>query len=439
MKELDILINALQISPENHVLRRHIAKIQYDEGLYEEANENYIRLYEADRADLKSLEGSLKALAALEKFDDARKLVEYEAASRSDWSFGLFILAQCFYFYEDYDEAMMHYEKAVDMSPELEDEDFHRKLLQHTSSRKTRLKVLDFPDVADWEDDFVKPRITFNEVGGMEAVKENIRLNIIFPFSNQEIYKAYGESAGGGILLFGPPGCGKTFISMATAGECKAHFISISISDILDMYIGESEKNLHTIFETARLKSPAIIFIDEIDAIGGSRQSSKTGATRTLTNQLLMEMDSTHHRNKNLLVIGATNTPWAVDSALRRPGRFDRVIFIPPPDLHARADIIKLHMQEKPKEEIDYVLVSKNMNKYSGADIKGVCDIASQNAIKTAMQTGKIVPIRTEDLLHAIKSVRPSTAEWLSMARNYATYSNQSGIYDDVLNYLKLI
>lgn len=409
--------------------------MQFDSELYEDAVENYEKLYNSDKTNLQFLEYLLTCLVILEDFDEAQELLESENVSINDWPFGLLILSKCLYFNEDYDSAMINYEKTIDLAPELEDTEFYKNLLQHTSSQKARLKVVEFPTPEDYSSDYVKPQITFEDVGGMESVKENIRVNIIFPFKNPEIYKAYGSSAGGGILLFGPPGCGKTFISMATAGECNAYFTSISITDILDMYIGESEKNLHTIFDTARLKAPSIIFIDEIDAIGGSRQNKMNGTTRTLTNQLLMELDGTHNNNNNLLVIGATNTPWYIDSALRRPGRFDRVLFIPPPDLNARVDIIKLCMKDKPQEDIDYMLIAKNTNKYSGADIKGICDTASKTAIKIAMQAGKIVPITTENLLDAIKVVKSSTHEWLSMAKNYATYSNQSGLYDDVLNY----
>lgn len=439
MDELKILLNALELSPDNNILRSHIAKLQFDSELYEDAVENYKILYNSDKNNLQFLEYLLKCLVKLEDFSEARKILECENVSLENWPYGLLILSKCLYSSKEYDSAMRNYEKAIGMAPELEDVEFYQNLLQYTSSQKVRLKVVDFPNREDYNSDYVKPQITFKDVAGMESVKESIRTNIIYPFTNPEIYRAYGNSAGGGILLFGPPGCGKTFISMATAGECNANFISISITDILDMYIGESEKNLHAIFETARLKAPSIIFIDEIDAIGGSRQNMMSGATRTLTNQLLMELDSSHNNNNNLLVIGATNAPWYIDPALRRSGRFDRVLFIPPPDLNARIDIFKLCMKDKPQENIDYLLIAKNTDKYSGADIKGICDTASKTAIKMAIQSGKIVPITTEHLLDAIKVVKPSTYEWLRMAKNYATYSNQSGIYDEVLNYFNSI
>lgn len=438
MDDLNILIEALKVSEDNFILRKHVANLQFEAEKYEEAYKNYEVIYNANRDDIEALEFMLKSLLKTNRYEEALKLTENEIEQRKEWAFGYFVLAKSLYFKEEYEKAKEYYDKAVQLDSDLEDDEFYEEILQNIRSEKVELKVIDFSNkVQECDDEFQKPKISFKNVAGLEDVKESIRSNIIFPLQNPEIFRAYGKSAGGGILLYGPPGCGKTYIAMATAGECDANFISISITDILDMYLGESEKNLHTIFETARLKTPSIIFIDEIDAIGSSRQGMKNQTSRTLTNQLLIEMDSTRNNNENLLVIGATNMPWYVDSALRRPGRFDRIQFIPPPDLAARIEILKLHLKDRPCEEIDYALLAKKMNKYSGADIKGVCDVASERAIKKAMEAKKIVPITTEDLLSAIRIVKSSTIEWLKTANNYATYSNQSGIYDEVVEYFK--
>ena len=187
----------------------------------------------------------------------------------------------------------------------------------------------------------------------LKNIKNEISLKIIQPLNHPELYKAYEKKIGGGILLYGPPGCGKTHIARATAGEIKANFINVGINDILDMYIGNSERNLHEIFESARKNTPCVIFIDEIDALGANRNDmSKTGG-RTVINQFLAELDGINSNNEGILVLGATNTPWHLDPAFRRPGRFDRIIFVAPPDEEARKEIFDLLLKDKPVEKIN--------------------------------------------------------------------------------------
>lgn len=279
--------------------------------------------------------------------------------------------------------------------------------------------------------------ITFNDVGGMADLKEEIKLNIIYPFKNPELYIQYGKKAGGGILMYGPPGCGKTYIAKATANECNATFINISIADILDMYVGNAEKKLHGIFDYARMKSPSVIFIDEIDALGNDRMhTGDIVYARTLVNQFLNELDGLASDNSSILVIGATNLPWYVDSALKRPGRFDKTIFVPPPDLYERAEVFKLFLTGKPIEKIDYNQLAKRTSRYSAADIVAVCNVAIDKKIRKAIKTGNKETIKTNDLLEAVKQVNPSTLEWFQITENYVKYSNQNGSYDAVRDYL---
>lgn len=278
--------------------------------------------------------------------------------------------------------------------------------------------------------------VNFNDVGGMADLKEEIKLNIIYPFKNPELFIQYGKKAGGGILLYGPPGCGKTFIAKATASECNAMFFNISIADILDMHVGASEQKLHELFRLARRKAPSVIFIDEIDALGNDRM--KTGGNvyaRTLVNQFLSELDGLGNDNTSIMVLGATNVPWFVDTALKRPGRFDKTIFVPPPEKEARAKIFELILAGKPIENIDYNLLAAKTKRYSAADISAVCNAAVDIKIREAMLTGNKGLISTQDLLKAVTKVNPSTIEWLCTVENYVKYSNQSGMYDAVLEY----
>ena len=281
------------------------------------------------------------------------------------------------------------------------------------------------------------PAVAFKDVGGMESVKEEIRLKIIHPLEHAELYKAYGKPIGGGILMYGPPGCGKTHLARATAGEVKAGFLAVGIHDVLDMYIGNSEKQLHAVFEQARRNRPCVLFFDEVDAIGASRTDMRHSAGRHLINQFLAELDGVSVSNEGVLILAATNAPWHLDTALRRPGRFDRILFVPPPDAAARESILRLLCHGKPVDGIEYDKIATRTRDFSGADLKAVVDIAIEAKLLAAMKTG-LTPLRTSDLVAAASRVKPTTKEWFSTARNYALYSNQGGTYDDILKYLKL-
>ena len=180
------------------------------------------------------------------------------------------------------------------------------------------------------------------------------------------------------------------------------------------------------------------MFFDEIDAIVASRSDMKQSSGRHLINQFLSELDGIESDNDGLLILGATNTPWNLDSAFRRPGRFDRIIFVEPPNGESKATILKILLKDKPTGEIDYDAVAKKAKDYSGADLTAVIDIATEEKIEEAMKSGNIEPIKTKDLIKAVKKHRPSTKEWFSSAKNYALYANDSGLYDDILKYLDI-
>ena len=283
-----------------------------------------------------------------------------------------------------------------------------------------------------------KPKLKFTDVGGMESLKEEIRLKIIHPLNHAELYKAYGKSIGGGILMYGPPGCGKTHLARATAGEIHAGFLSVGINEVLDMWIGNSERNLHQLFDQARRHRPCVLFFDEVDALGASRTDMKSSAGRHLINQFLSELDGVKASNDGVLILGATNAPWHLDSAFRRPGRFDRILFVPPPDPAARAEVLRLQLKGKPQDAVDFDTVAKKTDGFSGADLKAVVDVTVENKLREAMKSGVPSPIRTKDLMTTAGTLRATTREWFATAKNYALYSNQGGVYDDIIKYLKL-
>lgn len=286
--------------------------------------------------------------------------------------------------------------------------------------------------------DAERPKIDFADVGGMDAIKEDIRLKIIAPTEHAELYAAYGKTAGGGILLYGPPGCGKTHLARATAGEMSRGFISVGISDVLDMWLGQSERNLRDIFDGARAHQPCVLFFDEVDALAASRTDLRHSAGRNVVNQFLSELDGIDASNEGVLVLAATNAPWHLDGAFRRPGRFDRVIFVPPPDRIARAAILRIVLRGKPAADLDVEQVADRLEMFSGADLAGLVDIAVESKLREAMQSGIPTPLRTRDLLEASRSITPSTKEWFATARNHVLYANQSGLYDAVRPWLKL-
>lgn len=280
-------------------------------------------------------------------------------------------------------------------------------------------------------------RVTFADVGGYDDLKKLIHRKIILPFQKPELFAKYGRQAGGGILMYGPPGCGKTHLARATAGECGATFINVAIEDVLDMWKGESERKLHALFESARQRAPAVMFFDEIEALGGKRSSTLHNESGILVSMFLSEMDGFGKNNHKVLIIGATNVPWAVDAAFRRPGRFDNVLFVPPPDRGARESILGLLLANRPAQGIDVAQLAQATSGFSGADLKHLVESGFDLVIEQAIDSGTEPPLSMAHLKQVLPKVKPTTTEWLSTARNYAMYSNESGQYDDVLAFLK--
>jgi len=282
-----------------------------------------------------------------------------------------------------------------------------------------------------------KYHLSFDDVGGLSELKKEANIKIIQPFKNPELFKRFKKSAGGGILLYGAPGCGKSYFARAIAGECGAAFYNVGIEDILDMYVGESEKNIKALFDTVRENRPAVIFIDEVDALGRKRELLKNSSLTTTINAFLAQMDGVESDNENILIIGATNAPWDVDSAFRRTGRFDRTFFIPPPDEQAREDIFELYLKDLPMQELDYQALAEITEGFSGADIKGVVDRVGERTIEQILKSGEELKISQDDLMDVIDETKPSTSEWFAMAKNVVEYANVSGVYDELEEYMK--
>lgn len=288
-------------------------------------------------------------------------------------------------------------------------------------------------DVAD----AVKETTTFDQVGGMDEIKRVIHRMVILPQSRPELYEKYGRKSGGGVMLYGPPGCGKTLLARATAGECGLPFVNVRIEDVMDPYLGVSERNLHAAFDRARANGPCVLFLDELDALAFARHKHGGSEARRLVDVLLQELDAIGSENDGLLVLAATNAPWDVDEAMLRPGRFDRVIFVPPPDEPARADILTVLTRDVPADGLDLKALAAQTAMFSGADLRALIERGVDKVIDEALAGGGEPPLAMRHLTDALAAVKPSTLDWLHRVRSYIEFANQSERYDDVAAYLK--
>lgn len=446
---------ALAVSPENVPLLKMYGEACIAEWSLKEARDIFERVLTLDPQDFDARLAIARILYQTGSISESAVRVESLSRERPDSADVWHLLSKLAVSEGNLEQARSHFLKARELSPSLRDgaleKEFNLNPAPAEPAEPERPKLVNSDlgweaeeDMAGGEDldeglvvdELEGPVTTFGDVGGMEDVKEEIRMKILYPLQKPELFRAYGKKTGGGVLLYGPPGCGKTLISRATAGEIKAKFISIGLHQILDMYIGNSEKNLHELFELARAHRPSVLFVDEIDALAADRKDLKQSAARTLINQLLAEMDGQAYSNEGVLIIGATNAPWHIDPAFRRPGRFDRIIFVPTPDEKARIDIIRILVRDKPVQDIDIKALAQKTKDFSGADLKSLFDAAVEQSLTKAMKEERIIPITTADLLRAAKSVVPSSKAWFESAKNYALYANQSGFYDPILAFL---
>lgn len=440
---IQALREALKFSPNNIPLRQHLANTLLNRGEPEAAEQEYIQALALDPTNESLKIGLAQAYYQQTKISQALVVIEDLIAHGNHTAVVLTLHARLLLKSGHVSQAVQQFRQALAQDPTLQESDLAERLgidaggtslVQEGRVRSTWGADPEYNEFSTVE----RPRITFQDVGGMEDLKEEIRLKIIYPLTHADLYRAYGKAIGGGILMYGPPGCGKTHLARATAGEIRAGFIAVGINQVLDMWIGNSEKNLHQVFDEARRNQPCVLFFDEVDALAASRSDLRHSAARQLINQFLAELDGAQYSNDGVLILAATNAPWHIDTAFRRPGRFDRILFVPPPDAVARAKILQLLCRGKPIDEIDYTFLSKKTEGFSGADLQAVVDKAVEKKLQDAIKVGTPKPLTTKDLANAAATIKPSSREWFSTARNYAVYSNQDGTYDDILKYLKL-
>lgn len=405
------LTAAVDQDPNNSALRLHLASVLAEGRLFGEAMEHIQKVLIQEPSNT----GALKQAAdAAEKLGDLPKAASYRK-----------ILS-----------ALNDTVDAPRRGSFIRD-DWADVLEEPDKPREPQIKTDDLNDGLVVDVEYSDLRLS--DVAGMEKVKRRLNLAFLSPLKNPEMMKLYGKSLRGGLLLYGAPGCGKTFIAKAVAGELGARFISVGLADVLDMWIGSSEKNIHSMFERARRNAPCVLFLDELDALGRKRSLIRNSASGAI-NQLLSELDGMNQANEGVFVLAATNHPWDVDTALRRPGRLDRTVLVLPPDEEARNGVLDFHLRGRPIDSsVDIVAIAKQTKEYSGADLAHLVESAAELAMEESLETGNVRSISQSDFKKALREVKPSTRAWFEIAKNYALFANDGGIYDDLLEHLKEI
>jgi SpoVK/Ycf46/Vps4 family AAA+-type ATPase len=435
---IETLRQAVSLSPENAPLRQHLGDLLSAAGRHEEALAEYREALALDPSDELRL-ALARTFLSLGRTGEAAVLVDVVLDGDDSSGAALVLKSRLLLNEGDLDGARDSYRQALAVDAELADPELANLLVapEETTGGREEPEAERPATPSGERVDPDRTLVTFADVGGMEDVKEEIRLKIIHPFQHPELYAAYGKRAGGGVLLYGPPGCGKTHVARATAGELGSSFLWVGLEDVLSMWFGESEQNLHELFEEARRSVPCVLFFDEVDALGARRSDMRSSPGRQLINQFLVELDGISADNEGILVLAATNAPWHVDDAFRRPGRFDRVVFVPPPDRGARREIVRIHLEGRLQEEIDLDRIAAATEGYSGADLRALVDVAVEAKLAASMRDGVPRPITTDDLLAAAQKRKATTAEWFQTVRNYALHANQAGSYDAILEYLR--
>ncbi|HHQ45431.1 MAG TPA: AAA family ATPase, partial [Candidatus Altiarchaeales archaeon] len=416
----------LSLEHEYHNLANDYYKI----GEFQKSVEFYNKALELNPDLLETYFNRALAYTRMQQYDkaleDLAKVVEMNPhLAEAYYTRGL-----VYEYKQDYNRAVQDYNKALEVDPGYSKADTQRQVAQGKlatlasggqppamtpgapsggggggeESTLTEFKVME------------PPNISFKDVAGLEHIKEKIYDYVLNPIAHPELSKRYGKKAGGGVIMYGPPGCGKTYIAKAAAGEKGVNFISVTASDIVDMYAGNTEKNLHNAFETARKNTPCILFFDEIDGTAGKREGMDQSFEKRAINQFLMELDGAEYDNTGVLAIGATNAPWDIDAALRRPGRFGKAIYVGEPDKKSRAAILKIHMKKRPySKTLSFGRLARMTEGFSSADLASLADAAASIPWKEAIKTGKERVINFADFKNAMKGddgVKPSLPSW---------------------------
>lgn len=405
-----------------------------------------------DRADLEQqllgepFNAALRARYAdclLDAGEDQLALVQAELLSqqRADHADGPSRAARALFALGRRDEALARYAQARRLAGFEPFEPLEREAAEAVPAAGPRLQLVSAPATGATVhaiQQVSEEKLRFSSIVGMDEVKQTVRLKIIEPYLNPSLFARFRARSGGGILLYGPPGCGKTMLARAVANECNAGFVSVGIADVLNMWLGESERNLVAMFDKARQQVPCVLFFDELDALAYARSKASGSSARNVVNEFLTQLDGVGRDNRGVLVLAATNMPWDVDPAMKRPGRFSRQIFVPPPDRAARLEMLRLKLLGLPGDEVDLQRVADLTEHFSGADIDGLIEMATEAALVDALG-GRERDLTTADFEAALPRMQASTLDWLRTVRNVVKYAGDDGSYRDVERYLKSV
>ncbi len=452
---------AIELDPHNPIIYNNRGDANYRKGQYKESIKDYDKAIQLNPEYLKAYYNRGLAYASIEEYDKAIDDFKRVVELNPDFAEAHHLLGLAQEYSGDLEGAIKSYEKALKLKPDLVDakthlEDAKNKLAgggegggaeggQGEGNKKSTIALVE------------KPNMTFKDVAGMEKLKEEIKESIVYPMTDPELARKYGKLGGGGVLLYGPPGCGKTYIMKAAAGECNVGFINAKLSDLLDMYVGNTEKNIRKVYDLARKNAPCIIFFDEVDAIGGRRdQQQGQQYMRMAVNEMLVQMDGIEAKNQNVLVVAASNAPWDVDPALRRSGRFSKKIYVGEPDFKSRVAILKIHSKHRPLEKhIAFWRLGLATMGYSSADLKLIADEAAtypwreafmsiqkrteeyiqsgmskEEAEEKAKQEIKQRNINTGDFIRALRKIKSSLPPWYEQAKKQIGEQTEVEIID---------
>ena len=458
-----------ELDPNNPVIYNNRGDAHYRKKDFDNAIDDYEKAIMLNDKYLKAYYNRGLSYACKEDFESAVKDFTKVIELNPNFAEAYHVRGLAYDYMNRLSDAVKDYDKALEINPNLEEAKQHLELAKSKGVDGGGGGSSSIPaggggqgKEVDTAKFITTPNLNFTDVAGMDKLKEELREAVVYPMKRPDLADEYGVLGGGGILLYGPPGCGKSYLMKASAGECKVKFLNVKLSDILDQYVGGTEKNIHKVFETARNNTPCILFVDEIDALGGRRENMGESAQylKAAVNQLLYEMDGVEANNKGMLTVGATNAPWDVDPAIRRAGRLGKLIYVPEPDFVSRREILKLRLNIKLSKEkiasgIPWNRLAIATWGYASSDLRAIVDEAAaipwreafhkiekekaelikqgmdpDQAEKEARSKVKLRKIKSSDLTHATKKKKSSLPPWYEQANKQIGKQEEKTVVD---------